>query len=101
MEKGRDGDEDELVDEDLGRIFGRCSLYGHWIWDYDDENDAKNVVQSIQSIDRSSKGVAAESQSVSAATEEQSASMEEITSSSHSMVEMAEKLQLIVGKFKI
>ena len=101
MEKGRDGDEDELVDEDLGGIFGRCSLYGYWIWDYDDENDAKNVVQSIQSIDRSSKGVAAESQSVSASTEEQSASMEEVASASRSLAVLAQEMQSAAGKFKI
>ncbi len=65
------------------------------------ENGAKNVVQSIQSIDRSSKGVAAESQSVSAATEEQSASMEEVASASRSLAVLAQEMQSAAGKFKI
>lgn len=62
---------------------------------------SQQIVSSIQEIDKISKDAVGKTQTVSAATEEQSASMEEITSSSHSMVEMADQLQLIVGKFKI
>ena len=62
---------------------------------------SQQIVLSIQHIDEISKDAAGKTQIVSAATEEQSASMEEISSSSHSLVEMADQLQRIIGRFKV
>jgi len=62
---------------------------------------SQEIVLSIQHIDEISKEAAGKTQIVSAATEEQMASMEEISSSGHSLVEMADQLQRIVGNFKV
>lgn len=62
---------------------------------------SQQIVSAMQEIDTISKDSVGKTQTVSAATEEQSASLEEIASSSHSLVEMADHLQELVGKFKV
>jgi methyl-accepting chemotaxis protein len=62
---------------------------------------SRQIVESVQRIDRLSKGAAGEAQTVSAATEEQSAAMEEIASSSQSLAKLAQDLQQVVSMFQI
>jgi methyl-accepting chemotaxis protein len=62
---------------------------------------AEQMVQSMEVINEVSEMIATGTQEVSAATEEQLASMEEITSAGISLSNMAEELQMLIGKFTI
>ncbi len=62
---------------------------------------SQQIVSSVQSVEKLSRGAAAETQTVSAATEEQAASMEQIASSSQNLAKMAESLQGMIAKFKV
>jgi methyl-accepting chemotaxis protein len=65
------------------------------------EQGSHKIVESIQEIEAVSRDTAAESETVSAATQQQSASMEEIAAASQSLSQLAEKLQDVIGKFRI
>ena len=65
------------------------------------ENDTKKAADALVQIDSISMKNSAETQNISAAAEEQSASTEEISSASHSLAELANKLQQAISKFKI
>lgn len=59
------------------------------------------VVQSITLVSKEAEEFSLGTQSISATAEEQSAAMEEIADSVNSLSNMAEELQLLVGKFKV
>ena len=59
------------------------------------------IIEGMDAVDASAKGIGSESQNVSAATEEQAAGMEEIASSSRSLANMATDLQSETDKFKV
>lgn len=59
------------------------------------------VVGAIDQIAGATSIAADGTQEVSAATEEQLASMEEISASAAAMAKMAEKLQILIGRFKV
>ncbi|OLN21518.1 methyl-accepting chemotaxis protein [Domibacillus antri] len=61
----------------------------------------EQMVRSVTEMAELTELTAAGTQEVSAATEEQLASMEEISLSSSSLANMAEELQLLIGKFKV
>lgn len=62
---------------------------------------SRELVSSVQNIDKVSKENAAETQSVSAATQEQSASIQEIAASSKVLADTAADLQSAVTNFKV
>ena len=59
------------------------------------------ITQSVDNINTKSREVASESETVSASGEQQSATMHEIADASRSLAEMAQKMQDIIGRFKI
>lgn len=65
------------------------------------EQGSRELVFSVQDIEKISKNTLGQTQSVSAATQEQSASMEEIAASSQALARMAEELQKTVEQFKV
>ncbi len=62
---------------------------------------SQQIVASMRKINQVSTAAAVQAQNVSASTEEQSAFMEELAVSSQTLAQMAQELQLAVGKFKI
>ena len=60
---------------------------------------SEKIVDSVAEIETVSKAAAAQAENVSAAAEELTASMAEISSSSRSLAQMAQELQVAVGKF--
>ncbi|GAE33703.1 methyl-accepting chemotaxis protein [Halalkalibacter akibai] len=64
-------------------------------------NGAEQVSGSFKELAHISRETASSSQTVAASSEEQFASIEEISSSSKNLAQMSEKLQLLIGKFKI
>jgi methyl-accepting chemotaxis protein len=61
----------------------------------------KQVVASIDRVSEIAKSSASDAQNISAASQQQLASMEEIAASAMSLTNMAEKLELLVQKFKV
>ena len=59
------------------------------------------ITQSVDNINTKSREVASESETVSASGEQQSATMHEIADASRSLAEMAQKMQDIIGRFRI
>ncbi|MGJ7911946.1 methyl-accepting chemotaxis protein [Neobacillus sp. LXY-1] len=62
---------------------------------------SEQMSQSMKHISEIGEQAASGSQEVSAATSQQLVSMEEITSSALSLAKMSEKLQTLIGKFKV
>lgn len=62
---------------------------------------SEQMVQSMRLMTSVTEAAASGTQEVSAATDEQLASMQEISVSANYLSDMAERLQMIVGKFKI
>ena len=58
------------------------------------------MLKSAEDVEESTKKITGNISNISAATEEQSASMEEISASSHTLADMAEKLQKEADHFK-
>lgn len=65
------------------------------------ENDTKKAADALVQMDAISTKNSSETQNISAAAEEQSASTEEISAASHSLAELAAKLQQAIRRFKI
>ena len=63
-------------------------------------NDAQNILQSVEDINAKGQVISQHMESVSAATEEQSASSEEIASASETLSNMAHEQQQALKQFK-
>jgi methyl-accepting chemotaxis protein len=61
----------------------------------------EEVAASIEGLTDIAKQASAQSQDVAASSEEQLASIEEVAASTETLSKLAEKLQLLVGKFKV
>ncbi len=61
----------------------------------------EKMVQTMEAVNQISGSTAGGMVEVSAATEEQRAAMDEVSSSAYSLAQMAEKLQLLIGKFRV
>ena len=60
----------------------------------------EQIVQSMKHIQEITESSHAGAQEVSGATEEQLASMQKVSATAHTLSNMSEKLQLLIGKFK-
>ncbi len=61
----------------------------------------QKIVSAMRQVETIARDTATETETVSAATQEQTASMEEIASASQSLAQLAEKIQVSLGKFHI
>lgn len=61
----------------------------------------EQIVQSMKHVEEITESAYLSTQEVSGATEEQLASMEEVSTAAHTLSKMAEKLQTLIGNFKV
>ena len=65
------------------------------------EKDCRNTVEKVQQVSELSRSVQQKASDVSAVSEEQAASAEEIAAASHTLAELAQKLQDGVARFRL